>query len=141
MLTRPHPPPDETPTLPPHLLLGLPFLHSGRALKSCLQCGPHPAYHPYAHGVPSRHASDTAYHPYAGIVPAQQASNTSYHPYACSALPTCLQHPLTLAQSSRPLMILTLLQPPQDETTMLPPALSSLPLTILTLPLPLRICL
>ncbi|MBW0494989.1 hypothetical protein O181_034704 [Austropuccinia psidii MF-1] len=29
--------------------------------------------------------------------------------------------PLTLAQSSRPLMILTLLQPPQDEITMPPP--------------------
>ncbi|MBW0498032.1 hypothetical protein O181_037747 [Austropuccinia psidii MF-1] len=27
------------------------------------------AYHPYACGVPSRHASDAAYHPYACIVP------------------------------------------------------------------------
>ncbi|MBW0494617.1 hypothetical protein O181_034332 [Austropuccinia psidii MF-1] len=47
-------------------------------------------YQPYAHGVPSRHASNAAYHPYACIVPAQHASNASYHPYACSARPTCL---------------------------------------------------
>ncbi|MBW0582289.1 hypothetical protein O181_122004 [Austropuccinia psidii MF-1] len=53
MLTHPHPPPDETPTLPPisalttpyasapppHLLLGLQSLCCCGALKLCLQCG------------------------------------------------------------------------------------------------------
>ncbi|MBW0521004.1 hypothetical protein O181_060719 [Austropuccinia psidii MF-1] len=85
--------------------------------------------------------------------------SATYHPYAClhSTCPTCLQHclaslrlqfppdipptpPLTLAQSSRPLIILTLLQPPKGETKM-PPPISALtttlpyaPLIILTLP-------
>ncbi|MBW0492494.1 hypothetical protein O181_032209 [Austropuccinia psidii MF-1] len=73
-------------------------------------------------------------------VPSQHASNAAYYPYACSSLPTCLQCPLTLAQSSRWLMILMFLQPPQDETTTPPPisalttALSSPLLSILTLP-------
>ncbi|MBW0572615.1 hypothetical protein O181_112330 [Austropuccinia psidii MF-1] len=69
-----------------------------------------------------------AYHPYTRGLPSQNASDTAYHPQAHSAL--------TLAQSSRPLMILTLLQPPQDETTMRPPisALPSWLLTILMLP-------
>ncbi|MBW0516669.1 hypothetical protein O181_056384 [Austropuccinia psidii MF-1] len=71
--------------------------------------------HPYAHIVPSRPASNATYHPYARIVPAQHASDTAYHPYACGALPTCLQCPPHTG------LILMLLQPPQDETTMLPP--------------------
>ncbi|MBW0461279.1 hypothetical protein O181_000994 [Austropuccinia psidii MF-1] len=87
---------------PPHLLLGLQSLCRCGALKLCLQHFPHPplrllapaAYHPYACGVPSRHASDVAYHPYACIVPARHASNTAYYPYARSALPTCLQRSL-----------------------------------------------
>ncbi|MBW0539377.1 hypothetical protein O181_079092 [Austropuccinia psidii MF-1] len=83
------------------------------------------AYHPYIGGVPSQHATDTAYNPYTCIVPAQHSSNAAYHPYTWSALPTCLKRPLTLAQSSRPLMILTLLQPPQDDT-MMPPPISAL---------------
>ncbi|MBW0568717.1 hypothetical protein O181_108432 [Austropuccinia psidii MF-1] len=57
MLTRPHRPPDETPTLPPISVLTTPY-----ALK------PSP-YHPYACVMPSRHASNTAYHPYAHRVP------------------------------------------------------------------------
>ncbi|MBW0508986.1 hypothetical protein O181_048701 [Austropuccinia psidii MF-1] len=40
------------------------------------------AYHPYACGVHSQHASNAAYHPYACIVPAQHAYNAAYHPYA-----------------------------------------------------------
>ncbi|MBW0511430.1 hypothetical protein O181_051145 [Austropuccinia psidii MF-1] len=77
MLTRPHRPPDETPTLPPHLLT-----HS------------HPRpYHPYACVVPSQHAFDTAYHPYARGVPSQHAPNTAYHPYACGVPPHPAYHP------------------------------------------------
>ncbi|MBW0530106.1 hypothetical protein O181_069821 [Austropuccinia psidii MF-1] len=74
---RPHPPPDETPKLPP-------------SLPSPLLTLPHPllifslAYNPYAAVGPSSYASDAA------LTPAQNASNASYHPYACSALPTCL---------------------------------------------------
>ncbi|MBW0469265.1 hypothetical protein O181_008980 [Austropuccinia psidii MF-1] len=58
MLTRLHPPPDETPKLPtisglttsyacvhpPHLLLGLQSLCSCGALKLCLRRRPHPPY-------------------------------------------------------------------------------------------------
>ncbi|MBW0533904.1 hypothetical protein O181_073619 [Austropuccinia psidii MF-1] len=117
MLTCPH-------TLP-HILLGLQSLHSCGALKLCLQCHPHPPLcllAPTACGVPSQHASDTAYHPYTCIVPTQYASDAAYHPYA-SGVPSrhASNAPLT------GLIILMLLQPPQDETT-IPP------LTILTLP-------
>ncbi|MBW0551028.1 hypothetical protein O181_090743 [Austropuccinia psidii MF-1] len=84
MLTRLHPPPDETPALPhisalstpyasappPHLLLGLQSLHCCGALKLCLRRCPHPPLHLLA--------------------PAQHASNVAYHPYAFSAHPTCL---------------------------------------------------
>ncbi|MBW0547770.1 hypothetical protein O181_087485 [Austropuccinia psidii MF-1] len=96
MLTRPCPPPDETPTLPPisalttpyasapppHLLLGLQSLHCCGALKLFLQQRSHPpdaSLHPpnmppmlltiLTLAVPSRHASDAAYHPYTCIVP------------------------------------------------------------------------
>ncbi|MBW0481292.1 hypothetical protein O181_021007 [Austropuccinia psidii MF-1] len=109
MLPCPHPPPDETWTVPPistlttpyastppcHLLLGLQSLCCCGALKLCLQCHPHrplclllsAAYHPYTCEVPSQHSSNVAYHPYACIVPTQHASN------ACSSLPTCLRCP------------------------------------------------
>ncbi|MBW0535385.1 hypothetical protein O181_075100 [Austropuccinia psidii MF-1] len=63
--------------------------------------------------VTSQHASDTAYHPYTCIVPTQHASDTAYHPYVCSAL---------LPPHTG--LILMLLQPPQDETTM-PPSIFS----------------
>ncbi|MBW0505798.1 hypothetical protein O181_045513 [Austropuccinia psidii MF-1] len=85
--------------------------------------------------VTSRHAYDAVSHPYACIVPSWHASNAAHHPYACSSLPTCLQCPPHTS------LILTLLQPPEGETTMAPPisalatpSCSSLPLTILTLP-------
>ncbi|MBW0556891.1 hypothetical protein O181_096606 [Austropuccinia psidii MF-1] len=47
--------------------------------------------------------------------------------------------PLTLAQSSRPLMIFTLLQPPQDETMMLPP-ISALTTPYTSAPPPYLLC-
>ncbi|MBW0551904.1 hypothetical protein O181_091619 [Austropuccinia psidii MF-1] len=81
--------------------------------------------------APSQNASDSAYHPYARIalptclrrslpslcswMPARHASDASYHLYAHSALPACLQRPPHTG------LILMLLQPPQDETTMPPP--------------------
>ncbi|MBW0584319.1 hypothetical protein O181_124034 [Austropuccinia psidii MF-1] len=46
------------------------------------ECPPDTAYHPYACGVPSRHAPNTAAHPYACGVPSRHAPDTSYHPYA-----------------------------------------------------------
>ncbi|MBW0462276.1 hypothetical protein O181_001991 [Austropuccinia psidii MF-1] len=56
---------DTAPSSPPSPLLTL----------------PHPAtYHPYAHVVPCRHASDATYQPYAHIVPSQHSSNGAYHP-------------------------------------------------------------
>ncbi|MBW0497857.1 hypothetical protein O181_037572 [Austropuccinia psidii MF-1] len=70
MLTRPHRPPDETPTLPPSL--SSPILTLSHPLPD----------HPYACVVPSQHAPDTAYHPYSRGVPSQHAPNTTY-PYAC----------------------------------------------------------
>ncbi|MBW0553167.1 hypothetical protein O181_092882 [Austropuccinia psidii MF-1] len=94
---RPHPPPDETPTLPsPLLTLPHPCLIFSLAYNPYAAVGPSSyasdaAYHPYACGVPFQHASNTAYHPYAHIVPTQYASNAAYHPYAHSALPTCLR--------------------------------------------------
>ncbi|MBW0561645.1 hypothetical protein O181_101360 [Austropuccinia psidii MF-1] len=79
------------------------------------------AYHPYAHGVPSKHASDTAYHPYACGCPPDMPPM----PLTILMLAVPSRHasnaPLTLAQSARRLVILTLLQPPQDDTTMPPP--------------------
>ncbi|MBW0497040.1 hypothetical protein O181_036755 [Austropuccinia psidii MF-1] len=92
MLTHPHRPPDETPTLPPISVLTTPYAFTPRP------------YHPYACVVHSRHASNTASHPYAHVVPSPHAYDTAYHPYACggpsqhrlpslrscSALPTCL---------------------------------------------------
>ncbi|MBW0576267.1 hypothetical protein O181_115982 [Austropuccinia psidii MF-1] len=90
MLTRLHPHPGETLTLPPisaltttypsapppHILPGLQSLQCCGALKLCLRHCPHPplcllapaAYHPYACEVPSLHAYEVAYHPYAGIL-------------------------------------------------------------------------
>ncbi|MBW0588756.1 hypothetical protein O181_128471 [Austropuccinia psidii MF-1] len=90
MLTHPHHPPDETPTLPPHLL---PSQHAYNT-----------AYHPCSHGGPSQHAPDTTYDPYACVVPSRHASDTAYPPYSrrvpsrhclpslfsCSAFLTCL---------------------------------------------------
>ncbi|MBW0548635.1 hypothetical protein O181_088350 [Austropuccinia psidii MF-1] len=65
----------------------LPSLHLRSALPTLLiltlaECPPDTAYHPYARGVPSRHAPDTTY-PYACVVPSRHAPDTSYHPYAC----------------------------------------------------------
>ncbi|MBW0528829.1 hypothetical protein O181_068544 [Austropuccinia psidii MF-1] len=147
MLTRPHPPPDEAPTAPPSppshlhnipptlltiLMLAvpsrrsLPSLGSWSAFPTCLRrrlpslhlysahptclpcCLPYlqlkcpPNMPPMLHtiltiSVPSQHASNAAYHPYA-CMPARHAPDTA-----------CLGYPLTL------------LQPPQDETMMLPP--------------------
>ncbi|MBW0527784.1 hypothetical protein O181_067499 [Austropuccinia psidii MF-1] len=91
------------------------------------------AYHPSARIVPSRNASNAAYHPYACIVPAQHASNAAYHPYARSALPTCLQCPPHTG------LILTLLKPPQDATTM-PPPISSLTTPYASAPPPFLLC-
>ncbi|MBW0564473.1 hypothetical protein O181_104188 [Austropuccinia psidii MF-1] len=64
--------------------------------------------------MPTQNASEAAYHPYACVVPSRNASNT----------------PLTLALSSTLLMILMLLQCPQDETRIPPPFLPSPPLTL-----------
>ncbi|MBW0570907.1 hypothetical protein O181_110622 [Austropuccinia psidii MF-1] len=81
MLMHPHPPPDETPTLPPisalttpyaFTPLPLPSLYSHGALPTCLRCH-----------LPSLRASASANHPYACVVPSQNASNTANHPYAC----------------------------------------------------------
>ncbi|MBW0582404.1 hypothetical protein O181_122119 [Austropuccinia psidii MF-1] len=103
MLTCLHPPPDETPTLPPisalttpytsapppHLLLGLQSLRCHGAFKLCLQRCPHPPNMPptlltiFTLTVPSQHASNAPYHPYACRVPSHHASNTAYHPYTC----------------------------------------------------------
>ncbi|MBW0497213.1 hypothetical protein O181_036928 [Austropuccinia psidii MF-1] len=117
MLTLPHPPPDETPTLPPHrrphhsLCFPTPASYSPWLTIFTLLQGPQvmplmppsppltppctpiilsAAYHPYACGVPSQHASDTTYHPYACIVPTHHATEAAYYPYTHSALPTCL---------------------------------------------------
>ncbi|MBW0496374.1 hypothetical protein O181_036089 [Austropuccinia psidii MF-1] len=109
MLTRPPPPPDETPTLPPHLgphhslrsftpassspqltILTLlqghkvmpPTPPSPPLMPPCTRLILSTTYHPYTRGVPSQHASDAAYHPYAHEVPSQHASDATYHPYA-----------------------------------------------------------
>ncbi|MBW0562264.1 hypothetical protein O181_101979 [Austropuccinia psidii MF-1] len=124
----------------PHGATSRPSSHASDATLT----RPYTTYHPYARGMLSQHSSDAAYHHYAFIVATQHASNSAYHPYACSAprhafdaayhpyahsaIPTCLQSPLTLAQSSRMLMILTLLQPPQDETMIPLPSPPSPPL-------------
>ncbi|MBW0577653.1 hypothetical protein O181_117368 [Austropuccinia psidii MF-1] len=98
MLTCPHPPPDETPTLPPYLCPHhslcfhtpastspcLTILTLLRALK-LMECLP-----------------DMAYHLHARIVPTQHASNTAYHPYDRSALPACLQCCLPFLRSQFP---------------------------------------
>ncbi|MBW0585123.1 hypothetical protein O181_124838 [Austropuccinia psidii MF-1] len=61
-------------------------------------CPPDTAYHPYARGVPSRHAPDTTY-PYACVVPSRHAPNTASHPYACVVpsrhAPVTAYHPYT----------------------------------------------
>ncbi|MBW0489561.1 hypothetical protein O181_029276 [Austropuccinia psidii MF-1] len=139
MLMCPHPPPDETPTLPPHLhpyhslSFRTPSPYSPwikiltllRGPKVMPPTPPSPplsllspvAYHPYACIVPTQHASNASYHPYACIVPTQHASNAAYHPYACSSL----------------LMLLTIL--PRVEC---PPDMPPMLLTILTLAVPSR---
>ncbi|MBW0487250.1 hypothetical protein O181_026965 [Austropuccinia psidii MF-1] len=109
MLTCLHPPPDETPTLPPHLLPHNPLRFCMPASSSpcvtilTLLRGPQAmpptppsplltppchclilstAYHTYACGVPSQHTSHSAYHCYTCEVPSQHASNAAYNPYA-----------------------------------------------------------
>ncbi|MBW0563325.1 hypothetical protein O181_103040 [Austropuccinia psidii MF-1] len=116
MLTRPHPPPDETLTLPPISTLTIPYASAPRLILSLAYnhyapAGPSshgsdtaltPLMPPCTRGVPSQCASNNAYHPYSHGVPSQNASNAAYHPYACivpaqhasnacSALPTCLR--------------------------------------------------
>ncbi|MBW0561424.1 hypothetical protein O181_101139 [Austropuccinia psidii MF-1] len=105
MLTCPHRPPDETPTLPsPLLTLSPPTL----TIFTLAECPPDMAPTPhtiltltwylptclqhsltsYACIVPSRHGSDTLYHPYACVVPSHHSL-----PSLClrSALRTWLQ--------------------------------------------------
>ncbi|MBW0578702.1 hypothetical protein O181_118417, partial [Austropuccinia psidii MF-1] len=79
MLMLPRRSPDETPTLPPHLRPhhSLCFHTPGLTISMLVECP-----HPYAHVVPSRHASDTACHPYTRGVPPRHSSDTAYHPYA-----------------------------------------------------------
>ncbi|MBW0495863.1 hypothetical protein O181_035578 [Austropuccinia psidii MF-1] len=99
MLTRPHCPPDETPTLLPHLCPHhslcfhpppLPSLCSRGALLTCLRHrlpslhASNTTYDPYACGEISQHASDTAHNPYACVVPSQHASNTTYNLFTCA---------------------------------------------------------
>ncbi|MBW0497193.1 hypothetical protein O181_036908 [Austropuccinia psidii MF-1] len=87
------------------------------ALTPCLILSA--AYHPNAHLVPSRHASDASYHPYAHIVPSRHASNSTLHPYACRPQDvTPMQPPISTlttpyASAPPPLTILMLLQHPQ----------------------------
>ncbi|MBW0504878.1 hypothetical protein O181_044593 [Austropuccinia psidii MF-1] len=88
MLTRPHLPPDETPTLPPSpssplLTLSHPCPYHPYACVVPSRHASNTASHPYAHVVPSRHASDNAYHPYARVVTSRHSSDTTYDPYAC----------------------------------------------------------
>ncbi|MBW0521396.1 hypothetical protein O181_061111 [Austropuccinia psidii MF-1] len=122
MLTRPHPPSDETPTLPPHL-------HPHHSLRFCTPASSSPwltvlmlLQGPQA--MPLKLPSPPLTPPRTGLI-----LSSAYHPYACSAHLTCLQcclpllclqcpPDMPLTPPSRPLMILTLLQPPQDETTM-----------------------
>ncbi|MBW0512862.1 hypothetical protein O181_052577 [Austropuccinia psidii MF-1] len=107
MLTRPHPPPDETPTLPPHrcphhsLCFHTPGAYHiySPEVPSPLLTLLHPhlifslAYNLYATAGPSSYASDAAltppyaclilsaaYHLYAGGVPSLHASEAAYHP-------------------------------------------------------------
>ncbi|MBW0561283.1 hypothetical protein O181_100998 [Austropuccinia psidii MF-1] len=133
----------------PYPCLSLQSLCSCGSLNSCLQCHPHTslrllspaAYHPYARGVPSQHASNSTYHPYTCIMPTQHASNAAYHHYACSAGPTCLQCCLPSLRLQCPpnipsmlLTILTLAVPSQDASNVpLTLARSSRLLMILTL--------
>ncbi|MBW0591062.1 hypothetical protein O181_130777 [Austropuccinia psidii MF-1] len=104
MLTRLHPPPDETPKLPSPLLR----LPHPRLILSA-------TYHPYTCGVASRHASDAAYHPYARIHPQDQKMML----LPISSLTT------PYASAPPPLTILMLPQRPQDMPLMPP----STPLT------------
>ncbi|MBW0580759.1 hypothetical protein O181_120474 [Austropuccinia psidii MF-1] len=65
--------------------------------------------------LPSQHASNAAYHPYARISPPDM-------PPTLLTILTCLRRPPHTG------LILTLLQPPQDETKMPPPSPPSPPL-------------
>ncbi|MBW0567443.1 hypothetical protein O181_107158 [Austropuccinia psidii MF-1] len=145
---RPHHPPDETPTLPPHLRPHhlyahvVPSPHASAAAHhphSCVVPSRHDsktANNPYACVVPSRHASYTANHPYPYVVPSQHASDTIYHPYACvepsqhglPSLRLCSALPKWLQCFPHTGLILNLLLGPQDETMMPPPLLAILAL-------------
>ncbi|MBW0577168.1 hypothetical protein O181_116883 [Austropuccinia psidii MF-1] len=151
MLTRPHPPPDETVTLPSHL-----FPHHSlcfrtpasssprpkiltlwRSLKLCLQHCPHPplcllepaAYHPYACGYPPD-MPPMLLTILTLTVPSQHACNSAYHPYAhvvpsqhaCNAA----YHPYAHCSQDE-----TMMPPPSPPS---PPPLSSPLLPILTHP-------
>ncbi|MBW0559348.1 hypothetical protein O181_099063 [Austropuccinia psidii MF-1] len=106
----PHRPPDETPTLPPHLCPhhSLCFHTPAHTIFMLTWCttdmlptsiiltvakvpsryAPATAYHPYTCRVHYQHAPNTNY-PYACVVPSRHAPDTSY-PYAC-VVPS--QHP------------------------------------------------
>ncbi|MBW0506438.1 hypothetical protein O181_046153 [Austropuccinia psidii MF-1] len=106
MLTRPHPPSDETPTLPSPLLMILhPRLIFSLAYNPYAAVGPSSYASdaaltpPYASlhlpnmpltlltiltlAVPSQHASNAPDNPYACGVPSRHASDATFHPYAC----------------------------------------------------------
>ncbi|MBW0492967.1 hypothetical protein O181_032682 [Austropuccinia psidii MF-1] len=87
MLTRPHPPPDETPTLPhlcPHHSLRFHTPASSSPWLKILTLLQGPQVMPPTRPSP----------PLRLLAPTQHAYNAAYYPYAHSALPTCLQHSL-----------------------------------------------
>ncbi|MBW0487168.1 hypothetical protein O181_026883 [Austropuccinia psidii MF-1] len=102
MPTRLHPTPDETLTPPPHICP-----HRSLHFRDPASSSPLPTILMLLRGPQVMPPTPPS--------PAQNASNATYHPYASSALPTLLQHPPHTG------LILMLLQPLQDETTMLPP--------------------
>ncbi|MBW0584488.1 hypothetical protein O181_124203 [Austropuccinia psidii MF-1] len=102
----PHPPPDETPTLPPHLrphhslrfrtpASSSPWLKILMLLRGPQVIPPMPPSHPLGLLSPTQHASNAAYHPYALsalptlltiltlAVPSQHASDAAYHLNTC----------------------------------------------------------
>ncbi|MBW0580191.1 hypothetical protein O181_119906 [Austropuccinia psidii MF-1] len=97
MLTRPHRPPNETPTLPAHLHPhhSIRFHTPALTIFMLTWCTPDSTY-PYARGVPSRHAPNTTY-PYACVVPSQHAPDTTY---ACEVPSRMLPHHLSLLSRS-----------------------------------------
>ncbi|MBW0566579.1 hypothetical protein O181_106294 [Austropuccinia psidii MF-1] len=113
MLTSPHRPPDENPTLPPHLRPhhSLRFNTPAHTIFMLMWCTPNmlpTSLILTLAQVPSQYAPETNY-PYACVVPSRHPPDTAYHPYArgvhsrhhlslrlCGALPTCSRHHLSL---------------------------------------------